>query len=87
MEKSQCTVCLKKTKRQCGVCESFTCKTCAHNLGEDYFKFLSDTAEILNHGYYCHACFQEHVEETYDDYNRILEQAENMSIYLSLIHI
>ncbi len=86
MEKSRCSICNKKTTRQCGLCEAFTCKNCAHNIAKDHFNFLKEVPEDLTHGYYCNDCFVNKVSSDYETYNTILERAKNVEVYFKKKH-
>lgn len=86
MEKVPCQTCGKKTTKLCGLCEQSVCKTCAHNIGKDFFVFLKNTPDELKHGYYCHPCFSEHVSETYQTYEITLEKAKNMEVFFKRKH-
>ena len=86
MEKRHCSTCNKKTPKECGLCEAPTCKTCAHNIGDDFFEFLKKIPDELSHGYYCNTCFVNTVSSEYESYKDILERATGMDVYFKKKH-
>jgi|APSaa5957512576_1039674.scaffolds.fasta_scaffold128268_1 hypothetical protein len=86
MAKPSCTVCSKKTTRECGLCDAPTCKSCAHNIGKEHFRFLLEVPEELSQGYYCNDCFVGKVADMYESYNSTLERAKNMDVYFKKKH-
>lgn len=86
MSKNPCSICSKKTQKQCGICEAYSCPTCSDTLESNFFRYLEDCPEELTHNYYCHSCYVEHVEPAFHAYNEILERAKEMQVYFKKKH-
>ncbi len=73
----------KKALLTCGLCRDEVCKYCAIILPEDGFSFLATIPEDLKHSVYCGTCYDKNVAEQWDQYQKTLEQAKNINVYLS----
>lgn len=68
---------------KCGCCESDVCKYCAHILPEDCFSYLAQVPAELKHSVFCPPCFNLHVSDIWDDYQKTMEQAKNINVFLT----
>lgn len=83
MESKTCTICCKnQTVLTCGICGCFSCKHCSNILAEDTFEYLEVVPENLSHDVYCPHCFDEVVAPELEEYQRVLEMAEQVNVYV-----
>lgn len=83
MEKNLCSTCFKpKATLSCGVCAEAVCKYCAQFLEEDSFAFLTAKTADLLHTTYCRPCFDAKVAPQLESYNRTVERAKEVQIFL-----
>jgi hypothetical protein len=77
-----CVLCRKnETSLKCGLCHSATCKYCAHVMDPESFSFFKKNSEVLSHSVYCPTCFNAHVAEPLENYDRLLERAKNIDVF------
>ena len=83
MEKKICYLCQKpKATLDCGICSEAICKSCTRFLDEDSFSFLKKVPQKLSHTTYCEPCFHSDVEPQFENYNRTLETAKNIAVFM-----
>ena len=70
-----------KAKYNCGICSECSCKKCTHFV-EDAFTYQENVPAELSHSQYCHACFQEHVEQPLNEYQQVVEEAREVVVFL-----
>lgn len=85
MEDNKHCISCQKTKAliECECCHVDVCKYCAHILPEESFSFFAQKPAELSHRIYCHTCYLNHVEDSLEKYNLLMDQARNVQVYLS----
>lgn len=80
----QTCACGQKSKSglQCGICQSPTCKQCAHFLEEGQFSFLKQVPADLAHSVFCDSCYSEKVAPELRNYEELLEKAKEILVYM-----
>ncbi|MBL7545898.1 MAG: hypothetical protein JNL11_18920 [Bdellovibrionaceae bacterium] len=79
-----CISCQKdKALLKCGLCESDVCKYCAQILPEGSFSFIPNAPDHLKHSVYCGYCFDGQIADAWNDYQKTMEQARNIQVFLS----
>ena len=77
-----CATCRgSKAVLSCGLCQNALCKKCAEVLPRDYFSFLKNVPETLQHVAYCGSCFDAHVASAKTQYEDLLKKAKTVTIF------
>ncbi len=82
MDLKICTICQKpKAKLHCGICKEPICKNCTQFVDENYFSFCKEIAADLVFSTYCGTCFNLTVEPAIANYDRMLQNAREVSLF------
>lgn len=63
------------------MCQGAVCKHCAQFVDEESFAYSPASDVKFAHGAYCCHCFDNHIAEHLDTYNRNLEAARNVIVF------
>lgn len=83
MSATVCASCKSpKVAHECGICQIPLCKKCEQRLEKNPFPFLPKVPDELKHRSYCAPCYFAKVEPVQSQYNRDIEKARQVFIFI-----